>query len=398
MGSGEGTRGTPALSRTKRAVFMGLMLFFGITLAEGAAYVLGKGMQQKWLMWRPARDVVASISYDEYRRIRDPLLGWPYPKQFGRDLDVNGAQLNPLYPHHKQPRPCISLYGDSFTEGGDTNSVAENWGNVLSKRLGCYVANYGMGGYGTDQAYLRFEKNTGDNAPVVVFGVHPEDFIRNVTRTRDLQQYSIGFAMKPRFAIDERGDLTLVNIPDLTEQEYLHVLGARSPLTKLEHESLQPGGPAGAVDLAFPFTYSVVRNCITFYGCKSRVLRYPEWMEFLERGHPTRALDIGVAITRKFVDLARSRGKSHLIVLLPHPLDIVYFKRKGVWAYANYLEEMKKLDIPVFDFGPYLIAEVDRQKRPLDDFVGPTKHYNTSGNALVAAFVEQLVQQSGKRP
>jgi hypothetical protein len=178
------------MSNTKKGLFFALMLVFVLAGVELLSYATGKVLEAKWWMWRvpgPPEGAKQVLSYQEYLKRRDPVVGWPYPMQYGKDLDTNGAQRNPYFPHGSEGRSCVSLYGDSFTQGGDTSSRERNWGNVLSKRLGCYVANFGMGGYGTDQAYLRFRENSGDSSPVVIFGLHPADVARNLTRVRDLE-------------------------------------------------------------------------------------------------------------------------------------------------------------------------------------------------------------------
>ena len=38
--------------------------------------------------------------------------------------------------------------------------LADGWVEQLSRKLGCRVANYGVSGYGTDQAYVRFQRIT----------------------------------------------------------------------------------------------------------------------------------------------------------------------------------------------------------------------------------------------
>jgi hypothetical protein len=262
-----------------------------------------------------------------------------------------------------------------------------NWGNVLAGKLGCYVANFGMGGYGTDQAYLRFRENRDDRASAVVLGLHPADVTRNLTRIRDLENGERWYALKPRFILDAQGRLTLVPIPELTEEEYSRVLGELGEPLVLEHENLQPGGPAGAVELRFPYTASVLRNMIGFYGFRSRLFRYPEYMGFLERGHPLQGLEITVSIAREFVDLGKQRGKEALVVILPHPSDFEYQRRNGVWPYHALAEDCARLGLPIVDFGPYLLSAAAEQGRDLEQFFGPTTHYNDDGNALVAEFV-----------
>lgn len=387
--------------KSRNAVFFVLMLFFTLTVLEGLFFSTGKLLQSKWAMWMAPGDPTAarsSLSYEQYLTRRDPVLGWPYPGQYGDDLDVNGAQRNPYFPNGPQGGSCVSLYGDSFTRGGDTSSLEKNWGNVLSDRLACYVANFGMGGYGTDQAYLRFAENRDDASPVVILGLHTENVLRNLTRIRDLQNYERWYALKPRFILNYRHDLELVPMPDLTEEQYLRVVGvAGDPLT-LEHENFQPGGPAGVVKLEFPYTVSVVKNLVRFYGFRSRLLRRPEWMEFLQRGHALHGHEITVGITRKFVELAEQRGKAPLVVILPHPLDFRHFLVKGSWPYQTLLEDYAQNSIPFIDFGPYLLSVAQERGRKIEEYFGPTGHYNDEGNALVACFVNGRLTEKALVP
>lgn len=383
---------------TRRNAFFALVLLAIVMVTfEALSYGAGRVLQRKWGMWRvptSPQAVKQGISYEEYLKRRDPVVGWPYPMQYGADLDVNGAQRNPHFPDGPAKGSCVSLYGDSFTQGGDVTSDERRWGNLLSRDLGCYVANFGMGGYGTDQAYLRFLENRGDPSVVVIFGLQTADVVRNLTRIRDLENYEKWFALKPRFVLGADRSLKLVPIPSLTEEEYLRVLTERSPQLVLEHETLHPGGPAGAVKLEFPYTLSVARNVLGFYRFRSRLLGYPEWMEFLERGHPLQALEITVGITREFVQLARKRDKTPVVVILPHPDDFAYYLKKGVWPYHAIADEYHRNGIAYIDFGPFLLSAARDSARNVKEYFGPTGHYNDEGNALVARFVYGHLSQN----
>src|SRR5216684_2372670 len=62
---------------------------------------------------------------------------------------VSGAKSNSEFPD--SGHSCGSAYGDSYVGGADV-ATAEGWIEQLSHLLGCRVANYAVGGYGTDQA------------------------------------------------------------------------------------------------------------------------------------------------------------------------------------------------------------------------------------------------------
>src|SRR5262249_34346857 len=172
---------------------------------------------------------------DESLRPRDPLVGWPFPDQYGGKLfNSTGARPSPAFPDTTPETAQISLYGDSFTQS--PNSDEDAWGNVLARLSGRRVANYGQGGDGTDPAFLRYRRNARDKAAVVVLSHVTEDILRNLTRDRDLILYETWFAYKPRFVLGENGALELVQIPSLTEEEHLRLEGAASPRFDLEHE------------------------------------------------------------------------------------------------------------------------------------------------------------------
>jgi hypothetical protein len=382
--------------KSRNTVFFALMLVFTLAVFEILFFFTGKVLQSKWGMWRPPINPMverSTFSYEQYLKRRDPVLGWPFPGQYGDDLDINGAQRNPHFPNGPREGSCVSLYGDSFTEGGDTSSREKNWGNLLSNRLACYVANFGFGGYGTDQAYLRFAENRNDPSPVVIFGLQTEDVLRNLTRVRDLQNYAKWYALKPRFVLNDRRELEFVPIPTLTEEEYLRVVGLAGDPLILEHEDFHPGGAAGVVKLEFPYTVSVVKNLVRYYGFRSRMLRQPEWMEFLQRGHALHGLEITVGITLKFVELAKQRGKAPLVVILPHPLDFKHFLNKGSWPYQTLIEDYAQNSIPFIDFGPHLLSVARERGKKIEEYFGPTTHYNDEGNALVASFVYDRLKE-----
>ena len=98
-------------------------------------------------------------------------------------------------------RVCVSLYGDSFT-------ADITWGNIVAEKLGCDVANYGVGGFGIDQALLRFKHSTDDFARVTLLGFFSEDIARHITRNFDVWVYrprkygSSGYATKARYILD----------------------------------------------------------------------------------------------------------------------------------------------------------------------------------------------------
>ena len=143
------------MSRALRRYFF--LIVFLILFLECLAYFAGLMLQKKSLIYQEPVSVSKHLvkNYDDYLSKRDELLGWPYPVQFGGNFfDSTGARRLPAFEDHQNSPSCLSLYGDSYTMSSDVDHV-QAWGNALSELLGCRVANFGVGGYGVDQAYLR---------------------------------------------------------------------------------------------------------------------------------------------------------------------------------------------------------------------------------------------------
>ena len=122
----------------------------------------------------------------------DPELGYTLGNYLPRDgLDgcstISTAQKNGARtPHHYVDRPCrINTYGNSFTQCHQV-SDGETWQEYLAAHLGEPIRNFGMGGYGTYQAYrrmLRTEQSElgADNVVLYIWG---DDHFRSLMRCR----------------------------------------------------------------------------------------------------------------------------------------------------------------------------------------------------------------------
>lgn len=171
-------------------------------------------------------------------------------------------------------------YGDSFTYADEVED-GEAWANVLSERMACRVANFGVGGYGTDQAFLRFRAQNGARARVAILWIFPFDLMRNVNQFRYFLASSNHFGLKPRFVQHEDG-LHLVALPTVSYEGYLASLSDSGDF--YPHETFIPDTELGPISLGFPFTSVVVR-----YFLSARLQNYlrgrPGWIDFFAADH-----------------------------------------------------------------------------------------------------------------
>lgn len=157
----------------------------------------------------------------------DPDLGW-VPRGGLTDfaapgyppLSTNSAGMRGRAEFELAPEPDvvrIALIGDSFTFGTHQPD-ARIWATRLPEALGqlgaaqpVEVLNFGVPGYGTDQALLRLERDVLPYRPdIVVWGI----FETNPQRSRRL----FSFYAKPRFALGG-GSLETAGLPVPTPED-----------------------------------------------------------------------------------------------------------------------------------------------------------------------------------
>jgi len=143
-------------------------------------------------------------------------------RDLGWSLAPNGSTPDGLYESNAQtaraPRDVVYAtdpppgkvrvvaVGDSFTHG-DRVGFAETWLQRLAAlRAELETVNFGVPGYGTDQAVLRWRRDASRlRADLAILGIWPEDLCRNLNLIRYFLQPGGGFAQKPRFLETEQG-------------------------------------------------------------------------------------------------------------------------------------------------------------------------------------------------
>lgn len=195
----------------KIRLFVFLIIFL-ITYASGEILVRMISPQELYNKHNPSYPTYPKeVEYD-----RD--LGWstvknyktqPYTRQGRRPIVTITHNSKGYRMDHEvnETKPKIIITGDSLSYGfwvDDKKVVSAK----LSKMLGdkYEVINLGVGGYGTDQAFLRFLRDGLPYRPkVVVHALFTNDFSNIVAN----YQYNV---FKPMFVIDN-GTLKLTNYP-----------------------------------------------------------------------------------------------------------------------------------------------------------------------------------------
>jgi hypothetical protein len=205
----------------------------------------------RWIRWtrlkpyhlpvkRVTRLVEAYQTAQSRAIIYDHELGWsPQP---GRNRNnAPGFYSTRPDPDPAQPtdRLRIALFGASYT----ACSFEAGWWRTLDKTLidagvEAEVLNFGVAGYGIDQAYLRWRKHGAAYHPhIVIYGFNGQNCGNNLNLLRMLNEPLTGVPfMKPRFLLDG-GQLKLINTPTPTPEELPGIVARFSewPLAQHEH-------------------------------------------------------------------------------------------------------------------------------------------------------------------
>jgi hypothetical protein len=373
------------------------LIVFLAVLIELVAYAAVRVLDAKGYVYRPPV-IPDNIGFDEADRVRDPLLGWPYREGMwaygGDSLDESGARPLPAFPDPKEQPDCVVAYGDSFTYGEHVADHAAIWSNRLAEKLGCRVANRAIPGYGTDQSLLRFRSFGRDQAPVVILGHYSDDIRRNLNRDRELITKRGEYLFKPRFVLDESGQLELVPLPHLTMDEWEHVSGRKLPILPLEHEAFQPGSPYVSRPPSFPYLLYLVDTIFREHMLRARIagLR-PYYVQFYQPGHPAHALEITHRIMQDFSQEVKALGDAPLILLEGDAWDIEDFERYGEWSYAPLMQKLDEDGIEYLNFTQYLLDHMQGDR----DSYFVNSHYSARGHALLADALEGAIRRMRSR-
>lgn len=376
---------------SRRSVFFSFAAFFIAAVGVEAVSFLGVVyLGSKGAVYFPPS--VTAAEYRAYRQERDPLLGWPPSQDFGAPdsgFDSSGSRRTPAFPDPRKTPPAVSAYGDSFTFGSEVDDE-HAYPNVLSTLLKARVSNFGVGGYGTDQAYLRFHENASDAAPVVILGHTSENILRNVNRFRALLYSSEAFGLKPRFIPTAQGRLELLPMPEgdyAAYEKWIH-----DP-ARLRHEYFVPGGPSGIYRAAFPYSVTMVRTLFGNFHLRAKLAGEPWYAEFYRQDHSSGALAVTAGILKKFHDEALSRGRRPIVLFIPTGQDFLYYEKNKKWVYTPLAQKLAAEKIECIDAGPLLWKELDG-KDPRRLFNDMNRHYNEAGCRLLAKAVFSRLKAS----
>jgi hypothetical protein len=336
---------------------------------------------------------VVTQNYDEYLEKRDIKLGWrPPPAPNAWSTAADGTRHDPGFSIDAQP--CLSLFGDSFT-WSDRVADKDAWGSILSAKLKCRVANFGVSGFGTDQAFLRF-RSFPPKGGVAFLNHLSENIMRNVNQFLNLIYPSNEFDFKPRF-VDRNGGVELVPIPEVAAPDIQGFL--KDPALYLPNEYFLPDGPSGIQAIKFPYSLVLLKAIFQNHHVYTKLTGIPRYAEFYRPEHPSHGLEVTYGILRSFAREAAARGQIPIVTFVPTCGDLAYFNTTGVFPYDRLTKMIAAQNIRYIDFGEQIAKRI-KGSPPKNLYRGTCSsysgyHFNEVGYRLLAEIAfEYLMSNS----
>ena len=309
--------------------------------------------------------------------VYDPLLGWTIgPDRRSADGLYYSSFEGMRAPHQgvsfakPSKKTRIALVGDSFTFGEDV-AYEDTWGHLLETALGPQfeVLNFGVPGYGVDQAYLRYEKDVREWKPqIVILSFIAHDFERTMTVYTPLNYptWDMPFS-KPRMVLRD-GGLKRLNMPPI-EPTAIFSRGSVSELPFLEYDRGYRKRE---------WQQGVLHHS---YFARAFMTWLPRWETIPPDVSDDALVSVNASILKAFVQSAERAGAAPIVVY--HPKREV--ESKADLSLSRRI--LQEAGVAYTEPTPCLL-ELD----PSDWYI-PHGHYTSHGNAAVAKCLADVVRR-----
>jgi len=280
----------------------------------------------------------------------------------------------------------ISLYGGSFTLGAEVNDD-ETWQHHLEQHTGKKVLNFGVGGYGTDQAFFKLERNLarGIKTPITIIGIYSAAMARLVSTYRPFYAPYGGLELGFKPILQETDNNTYTKLPtalsDISENKYLKQAFNKAteddyfyPINKLKPR------------MGFPYSLTSLRlvKYILFDFERERVL----W----DLDHKaTGRLD---EVIRRFVELSRSERFTPVLVFMPQDGELASYDSGEPSQYENYLDRLSKR----YNSDELILIDILDEEFTAPDFALLGCHPSVYGNKVIADAVYRALKNRSLLP
>ena len=317
----------------------------------------------------------------------DPDLGWTIkPNGSSASLyHANSQGIRAQRNYSEAPDPHmirVATFGDSFTEGYEVKNE-ETWQAQLENLDRRFeVLNFGVRGYGVDQAYLRFVKHGAKYKPtVVIIGFMSENVLRSVNVFRPFYFRETRLPMtKPRFTIADN-KLVLLPNPFPRINDYRKLIEDPAPAIAalgMNDSFYQNGYHSGRLDI-LPSIRLLKMLRFKFFTAE-RILSVSQPYQA-----NSEAFQVTLAVLSRFYQEVLAHSSKPVILLLPHSGDVERAIQSLPSQYQPLLEALNNREMKVLDAAQAFADNAT--SLPTTRFFSKDGHYSREGNRVVAHYV-----------
>lgn len=309
----------------------------------------------------------------------DGELGWCSKPSRVRDrvtFDEFGSRVS-FEPLREASGRRIALVGCSFTLGSEVGD-RDTWVYKLDEHLtDAHFANFGVGGYGLDQALVRYRRDVAPlNPDEVWLGIFPGAILRISSHFPPLYHRwrARTLFFKPRFELTEAGQLELRPSPATTPEAVRSLLEDPAKfLDAMRGDPWLARRPAAFRPLGSHWTHhsAATRVGLTLAEDGGRdataILRDPTDPLFR----------LGVAIVLELAHELEERGVRFRCLVFPSQVELRAFGRSGEAFWHPFTRALEERGVEVLDLTPALFeAEVTEDPNAWMPFghYSPTTH------------------------
>ena len=311
--------------------------------------------------------------------VHDDLLGWTIASNTGSGLYWSSSEgtraSNKGSKIVSLPGTVpIALLGDSVTFAQEV-AYEDSWGYFLEKQLGpgFRVLNFGVGGYGVDQVYLRYEKNVRNLKPkVVIYGFMAHAAVRTmmVYPFISLPNLNIPFS-KPRLILSG-AEVKKVNVPVLPPA----MIFSRESISEL---------PFLEYDAGYKQSEWQPRFFHLSYLARFLVSRFTPWSAANPELSEEALVSVNKSILKSFIQSVTQSGAIPIVVYFPQTQEL----DKPSLSMAIGKRILGESNIAYVDMTPCLL-----RLKSADRVVPSGAHFSSQGNEAIANCLLPIVNQA----
>lgn len=298
--------------------------------------------------------------------------------------------------------PCrINTYGDSFTQCHQVND-GETWQEYLAAHFGEPIRNYGIGGFGVYQAYIRlqiYENDPLTSASNVILNIFDDDHYRSIDKWRWIRIGGFREEVRgnnPNYFHANPWDYVRINADTGRFEEHESICPTKESLYNLcdlsfieEHFNNDIVAHCEQAKAGGEFNPMIIKDVGDQLGIKCDFSDADRSAKTAESVHTTYALKSSEFILEKTRDFAEAQNKKLLVIQsfgASNAYNAISGNERFDRTFCDYLKTEKYLVYDLFNAhkNDYKMYNMTYQEYLNHYFIWGCGHYNPKGNHFFA--------------